>query len=372
MRGRSGFTLIEMIIAITLFGFIMVSFMQGLNSTILGSHRARMSNAAMDVARSQMEYIQQQDYIVYDEYGYPMEWNQTQEQWTYEGVEPYQPIMDLPDGFCSEDCDESPGCCIDIDVSLVPAPGYPYKNEVVNRSAMQQITVDVTYENGNRHISMTGYKAPRLATVVRTAGKYPVSKEVTGIPGMWGISDEGAQGDPYDEVDCCGFEGCHPDNKCSDSDYGSPDGGEGYYYVFRTGTVGPICCSWIYRDHPDSCFEHIDCVDWPCGDGIGYNYANVFLYRGIPEAFGDEGQGQGLVEVMGSEMHPTDICDSDPGCEFLATVGTHQSSDGTRYLATIGTSGDEWEPGIYTVLFHNWGYFDIGIDTTSASVAYYW
>jgi len=363
MRGRSGFTLIEMVISITLFGFIIVSFMQGMNASILGSHRARMSNAAMDVARSQMEFIQQQDYIVYDQYGYPTEYNQSLEQWTYEGVEPYQPVMDLPDGFCSEDCDENPGCCIDLDVSLVPSPGYPYNNSVVNRSAMQQINVTVVYSNGDHRMNMIGYKAPRLATVVRAAGRYPVSKEITGIPGMWGISDGGAQGTPYDEVDCCGSEGCHPENDCGW--YGSPDGGEGYYYVFRTGTMGPICCSWIYRDHPDSCFEHIEDIG-------GLNYANVFLYSGIPDAFGDEGQGQGLVELLGSEMYPTDICDSDPGCEFLVTIGTHESSDGTRYLATIGTSGDNWEPGIYTVFFHNWGYFDIGIETTSSSVAYYW
>ena len=368
MRGRSGFTLIEMIISITLFGFVIVSFMQGLNTSILGSHRARMSNAAMDVTRSQMEYIHQQDYIVYqydiyeDDY-LPMEWNQSLKAWGY--TDPYQPVMDLPDGFCAVSCEDSPGCCIDINVSYVPAPGYWwYKDYVVNYSAMQQVNVTVVYSNGEHRMKMTGYKAPRLATVVRAAGRYPVSKEITNMPGMWGISDDGAQGDPYDEVDCCGYEGCHPDNMCSGW-YGSPDGGEGYYYVFRTGTDGPICCSWIYRDHPDSCFEHIE-------DLGGLNYANVFLYSGIPEAFGDEGQGQGLVEMMGGESHPENICDSDPGCDFLATVGTHYSSDSERYLATIGTSGDKRPAGIYTVFFHNWGYFDIGCETTSPSVAYYW
>jgi len=53
-------------------------------------------------------------------------------------------------------------------------------------------------------------------------------------------------------------------------------------------------------------------------------------------------------------------------------VKTHESGGGERYLASIGTSGDEWPPGIYTVFFHNWGYYDIGCETTSASVAYYW
>jgi prepilin-type N-terminal cleavage/methylation domain-containing protein len=375
MRGRSGFTLIEMVISITLFGFVIVSLMQGLTTSILGSHRARMGNAAMDVARSQMEYIHQQDYIVYDRYGDPIYWNQSEEDWRY--TDPYQPVMDLPDGFCSADCPDKPAdrkCCIDINVSLVPAPNTTYPiagwgQPVLNRSAMQQVNVTVVYSNGDRRIKMTGYKAPRLATVVRPVGRYPVSKEINEIPGMWGISDGGAQGDPYDEVDCCGYEGCHPENMCSGwGGYGSPDGGEGYYYIFRTGTSGPICCSWIYRDHPDSCFEHIASVG-------GKNYAYVYLYSGIPEAFGDEGQGQGLVEVLGSENYPMSICNNDPGCEYIGPdppVGTRESSDGTRYLATIGTSGDKWEPGIYTVFFHNWGYYDIGIDTTSSSIAYYW
>ena len=294
MKGRKGFTLIETVIAISLFAFVFVGSMQGLNSSILGSHRARMNNAAMDVARSQIEYVHQQEYIVHDEYGYPIEWNETQEQWVYldAGNESYDTVMDLPDGFYYDD--------IDISVSLVPAPGSGYDYEEVNRSAMQQINVTVTYENGGRSISMTGYKAPRLvgvignqsievlnrsamqqitvtlsyengersmklvgykaprlAQVVRGAGRYPVSKEITDIPGMWGISGGGAQGVPYDMVDCCGSEGCHPENECSGwGGYGGIDGGEGYYYVFRTGTAGPICCSWIYRDHPDSCFGH--------------------------------------------------------------------------------------------------------------------
>jgi hypothetical protein len=103
---------------------------------------------------------------------------------------------------------------------------------------------------------------------------------------------------------------------------------------------------------------------------VGYNYANLFLYSGIPETFGDEGEGEGMVNVMGSEMDPQDICDDDDGCTYLETVGTHQSSDAQRYLASLATG--DYPPGVYTVLWHNWGYYDIGIETTSAAVAYYW
>jgi len=382
MKGRSGFTLIETIISITLFAFILVSFMQGLNSSILGTHRARMNNAATHVARSQMEFIHQQDYIVHDQYGYPMEYNETLQDWVYLPAETgsYKKVMDLPGGFSYED--------INISVRLVPAPdsGYIYFDHTgsvaINRSAAQQITVNISYENGARRISLTGYKAPRLATVVRTAGRYPVSKELTEIADLFGISSGGAQATPNDIGSCCNSGPCGRDfstsyseeDKCPDGmtppcyperrcrSYSSPSGGEGYYYVFRTGTTGPICCSWIYKD--TGCINHIE--------DIGLNYAYVYLYQGIPAVFGDEGQGQGLVELAGGELYPRDICNSDPDCTYLTYVGTRQSSDGERYLATIGTSGDEWPPGLYTVFFHNWGYYDIGIETTSASVAYYW
>ncbi len=377
MKGKSGFTLIETVISIFLFALIIVSFMQGLTTTVVGSNKVRMNNAAMNVARSQMEYIQQQEYIVHDEYGYPMEYNETLEQWVYLDVEEgtYNKTPGVPDGFYYDD--------ISINVSLVPAPGSGYDTSVLNRSAMQQIDVTVSYADG-KHMTLTGYKAPRLATVVRAAGRYPVSKEITDIPDLFGISSGGEQAVPYDIGACCNSgrcgsaaecaeEGlttpCHPERQCRN--YGGISGGEGYYYVFRTGTAGAICASWIYGD--TGSLDHIDCLTGTCDDGIGQNYANVFLYRGIPDDFNDQGQGQGLVELAGTETHPRDICDdADDPCEFLATVGTHYSSDSDRYLASIGTSGDLWPAGVYTVFFHNWGYYDIGCDTISASVAYYW
>ena len=207
--------------------------------------------------------------------------------------------MDLPGGFSYED--------INISVRLVPAPdsGYIYTDHkgsvAINRSAAQKITVNISYERDSqgraRHILLTGYKAPRLATVVRAAGKYPVSKELTDIPAMWGISSGGAQGVPNDIDSCCSSsadcgqewdpgdpdgtcpEGidppCHPERRCRS--YSSPSGGEGYYYVFRTGTTGPICCSWIYKD--TGCLDHIRDIG-------GLNYAYVYLYQGIPAIFG--------------------------------------------------------------------------------------
>lgn len=392
MKGRSGFTLIETIISITLFAFILVSFMQGLNSSMLGTHRARMNNAATHVARSQMEFIHQQDYIVHSQYGAPMEWNETLQDWLYlpSGTGSYKKVMDLPGGFSYED--------ISITVSLVDAPGSAYECSpeenpelcdlyMGHAAAMQRIDINVSYERDSqgraRTISLTGYKAPRLATVVRAAGRYPVSKELTEIADLFGISSGGAQGVPNDIGACCNSgrcgsaaecaeEGltppCHPERQCRS--YSSPSGGEGYYYVFRTGTTGPICASWIYKDTGSS--DHIDCLEGTCDDGIGLNYAYVWLYQGIPAVFGDEGQGQGLVELSGGETYPRDICNSDPDCTYLTHVKTHESGGGERYLASIGTSGDEWPPGIYTVFFHNWGYYDIGCETTSASVAYYW
>lgn len=378
MREKKGFTLIETTIAVFLFAVVVVGFMQGLNSGILGSYKVRMSNAALDVARSQMEYLQEQEYIIYcfystDDYR-PCEWNRTEEQWEF--LDPqedgYKKVVSLPDGFSAD--------WINISVSEAPAPGFDgYDMDVfgtgniVNRSAMQQIDVKVSYDYGGQTVYMTGYKAPRLARVVRGASMWPVSVLLHDMPGLWGISDGGEQGAPDDIDSCCsagapcddecvlGPAPCYPEKRCRS--YGSIRGGEGYYLVIRTGTTGPICCSWVYRDHPDGCLDHSDQVG---------NYANMFLYKGIPSAFGDEGQGQGLVNVMGGEYDPEDICDSDPDCEFLVRVGTHYSSESQRYLASIGDPDDAYLPGVYTILWHNWGYYDIGVDTRSASVLYYW
>ena len=55
-----GYTLIETIIAMVLLVVCVIGFLEGLNVGMLGTHRARMSNAAMELVRSQLEYIKQQ------------------------------------------------------------------------------------------------------------------------------------------------------------------------------------------------------------------------------------------------------------------------------------------------------------------------
>jgi len=121
---NKGYTLIEVLISLTLFAIIATIFMQGLNVGISGTYRDSQMNTALHLSQSQMEYIKSQEY---DE----------------ESPFIYGKIDDLPPGFTADD--------IEIDVTNI---GDIPMNE------MQQITVTVTYDE-DRTITVAGYKINR-------------------------------------------------------------------------------------------------------------------------------------------------------------------------------------------------------------------
>ena len=98
----------------------------------------------------------------------------------------------------------------------------------------------------------------------------------------------------------------------------------------------------------------------------------IRLNNSSHSAGADIGAGQGLVELYeGNEDDPADWCDIDPDCECILWTRTHEAADTARWLAALGDPDDSWDAGVYCVVWYNWGYFDIGIDTLSASVAYW-
>lgn len=205
---KKGQTLVELIIGIALFAMVIVGFMQGLNVGILSTHWVRQTNAALDLASSQLEYVKQQDYILYGN-GSPVE------------GPPYKNVGGIPPGFSADD----------IEIAVENIDGN------ANGHALQQITVNVTYENGTRSVEVVGYKAPRLATVHGQEGWWIVNNNI-GIPPL--------------------------------------DGKWGYYYVIEPGTDNTqICATWVYT--------------WST-QGSGF-LLHLYLYEGIPKESWDQGAG---------------------------------------------------------------------------------
>jgi len=282
---EKGQTLIEAIIAIALFAMVIVGFIQGLNVGILGTYRTSQSNMALNLARSQVEYVKLQD---------------------------YQPCTDANCSVTYAKLNASVvestyrGLSIDsIEITVGNVSG-------VDPGALQQVTVTVTYENG-RYANVVGYKGPRVGfRVGGPVGEELVVSSIVDVPKKL---------------------------------YGQ----EGYYYVFETGG-GPLCATWVYTAKP---------AETGCGDIL-----KVYVFSGIPEKFGDAGQGEGLVVLTSAESIPNRAC--------VPATAVCQP-DGETYLVTLGEEYVYLEPGIYTALFYNkatsspkW------IETSTASVTYWW
>jgi Tfp pilus assembly protein PilV len=183
---EKGQTLIEAIIAIALFAMVIVGFIQGLNVGILGTYRTSQSNMALNLARSQVEYIKLQDYQPCTDAGC----NVTYAKLNASVIE-----------------DTYRGLSIDsIEITVGNVSG-------VDPGALQQVTVTVTYENG-RYANVVGYKGPRVGFSVGGpgGGEWTVVSSIVMPPPQWLY------------------------------------GKEGYYYVFETLAGGPLCATWVFTD----------------------------------------------------------------------------------------------------------------------------
>ncbi len=115
-RNKKGQTLIEVLLAGVILAVVLVGFLQGLNVTLLGTHRDIHSNSVLHVAQSQMELIKSLPFnnSACDESTSP----------------PYEKIQDLPANY-------------NVEVTIDPDPHWG------NCSTMQLITVTVSYRNEN-------------------------------------------------------------------------------------------------------------------------------------------------------------------------------------------------------------------------------
>lgn len=132
---KKGYLLIETVIAIAVFAIVVIGFMQGLQVGILGTYRVDVSNTALNLAQSQMEYIKSLPYC--------------------DGCDTYDkvPDIDIPEGFDSDDievavCDRCDANCI-----YESPPPEPCA------SGLQKVTVNVSYDG--KSVVLQGYKTDR-------------------------------------------------------------------------------------------------------------------------------------------------------------------------------------------------------------------
>lgn len=288
---KKGQALIELIIAIAVFAMVIVGFMQGMNMGILGTHRVRQSNAALDLARSQLEYVKQQGYILYNDDGYPVEGP------TYKTVAE----ADIPLGFSAD--------YIEIAVENIDELDPPHHG-----TALQQITVNVTYENGTRSVEVVGYKSPRLARVHGPEEWWVctgVLDDIPNLPGKWG-----------------------------------------YYYVFETGYMERICATWVFRLTKE-------------GEG---KLVTLYIYRGIPvESWVKQ---QGLTEEIPDTNIPT--CEKCLYCEVCLVEEEKAAYQPAEENYMVALESEPQPARTYTVFFYNPTGSDETVVTTSASITYYW
>lgn len=114
---KRGVALLEVLLAGMILAVVLVGFMQGLNVTLLGTHRDSQINSVQHIAQSQMEYIK----------SLPFNNSACDDEST---SPPYAKIHDLPENY-------------DVEVTVDPDPYWG------NCSTLQLITVTVSYNSTN-------------------------------------------------------------------------------------------------------------------------------------------------------------------------------------------------------------------------------
>jgi len=144
LRGRSGgFTLIEVLVALALFGIIAITFVGGLGTASRAALTGDIRATAESLARSQMEYVKNQDYYAWD--------------WSYK--------VDHKGSECECDLqkdEKCPGCTPKYELES-EYTGYRAEIEAEElEEGLQQITVSVFHDSRDtRVIQLEGYKTDR-------------------------------------------------------------------------------------------------------------------------------------------------------------------------------------------------------------------
>jgi prepilin-type N-terminal cleavage/methylation domain-containing protein len=135
----SGFTLIEVLIALALVGIIAIAFLSAISTASMALITADEQATAESLARSQMEYVKNQDY----------------EQAPNGGEATYDPIPSIPDGYSIWSENRTPGQYVS---SVIAIPWDSEENQPVNEdNGLQRIKLAIKHDD-EEVITLEGYK----------------------------------------------------------------------------------------------------------------------------------------------------------------------------------------------------------------------
>lgn len=122
LREQKGLSLIEVLIGLSILGVVIIALLAGLITAVLGVGQVDQRTMALNLARSQIEYIKSQDYI-----------------------EPISNYAKVPD-------DDIPARFTASDIAI--------GGQILIDGVLQQITVTVTYDDG-KSVQLDGYRTNR-------------------------------------------------------------------------------------------------------------------------------------------------------------------------------------------------------------------
>lgn len=354
---KRGTTLIETLISIFLISSVVLTLLEALNVGITGTLNLSRKTSALNLAKSQMEYVKVQDYI-----NASGDFNDT-----YGNISPN--ISDITNYVISGEVEN-------IDVS----------------QSLQKITVNVNYMAGKEDIELIGYKIAEgnAFTSAPPAKGNLVTDVIQDMPfespGGWSLGC-------WDFLEwLTGEEGCGT--------------WTGYYRTITTSQEGYISATWgfnwtnemsgtIYRLCTFGApwigiYEGVP--DWAKRDYLGQTYPDGVVFRPGSDSFTHGGCMPGCDcdpdipgESMPIAMSPyndnpsNDPCDWDPDIEnwtyeqdlwLLQCAVILLSTDiPNGYFEFTLTTEDPVPAGTYTVLFFN-GEDRISMETLTASIAY--